>query len=78
MAGHPIGTTLTIETGSTMSPSSAPEKYVHEPIAEADPRVTFEELGVMPDIVEALAEIGITHPFPSRPSRSRSRSREPT
>ena len=47
-----------------MSPSSAPENFVHEPIAEADPRVTFEELGVMPDIVEALAEIGITHPFP--------------
>jgi len=47
-----------------MSPSSAPENFVHEPVAEADPRVTFEELGVMPDIVEALAEIGITHPFP--------------
>ncbi len=47
-----------------MSPSSAPENFVHEPIAEADPRVTFEDLGVMPDIVEALAEIGITHPFP--------------
>jgi superfamily II DNA/RNA helicase len=47
-----------------MSPSSAPENFVHEPIAEADTRVTFEELGVMPDIVEALAEIGITHPFP--------------
>ena len=47
-----------------MSPSSAPENFVHEPIAEADPRVTFEELGVMPDIVEALGEIGITHPFP--------------
>ncbi|HSN11924.1 MAG TPA: DEAD/DEAH box helicase, partial [Propionibacteriaceae bacterium] len=33
-------------------------------MAEADPRVTFEELGVVPDIVSALAEIGITHPFP--------------
>ncbi len=47
-----------------MSPSSAPEDYVHDPVAEADPQVTFEELGVMPDIVEALAEINITHPFP--------------
>ena len=47
-----------------MSPSSAPENYVHEPTEVGDPKVTFEELGVMPAIVEALAEINITHPFP--------------
>ena len=37
---------------------------IHPPVAEADPRVTFEELGVIAPIVEALAQIGITHPFP--------------
>ncbi len=46
------------------SPSSAPEDYVHDPTTEADPLVTFEELGVRPEIVEALNTIGITHPFP--------------
>jgi len=32
----------------------------------------------MPDIVEALAEIGITHPFPIQALSIRSRSRAPT
>ncbi len=31
---------------------------------EADPTVTFEDLGVRADIQEALAAVGITHPFP--------------
>ena len=31
---------------------------------EADPKLTFDDLGVIPEIQEALAEVGITHPFP--------------
>jgi superfamily II DNA/RNA helicase len=31
---------------------------------EAPARVTFADLGVRPEIVEALTEVGITHPFP--------------
>ena len=30
----------------------------------ADPEHTFEDLGVIPEIVQALAKIGIEHPFP--------------
>jgi len=31
---------------------------------EADPRLTFDDLGVIVPIQQALAEVGITHPFP--------------
>jgi superfamily II DNA/RNA helicase len=33
-------------------------------LPEADPKHTFADLGVIEPIVEALAEVGITHPFP--------------
>lgn len=33
-----------------------------EPIE--DPKTTFADLGVLPEIADALAEVGITHPFP--------------
>ena len=33
-------------------------------LPEADPQHTFRELGVLPEIVDALARVGITTPFP--------------
>ncbi len=67
---HDLNTALSSEVSSDRStdasrdPSSDVSADVDEPVVVGPPEPTFADFEVHPDIVDALAGLGIVHPFP--------------